>query len=628
MIRALEAHDQVYSIYVGYGSGDFLEVIAPRGNPDILSIHKAPGDTRFIVRAITRDSDGQREETWRFLNQDRQVVGARTEPDPSYDPRNRPWYNLGLTAESHAFTDPYLFSSLRKPGITVIRRIMGGGGVVGIDITLSGLSLFLKEQNVSSHGVVFLLDDQGHLLAHPQENLVVTTVASTEESETTTKVGLSRANESRNPIVRAVGVMLKEEAAYGGTKRILDIEGEKTLVHITGLADGGQTFVAIAAPTADFTKPIERMQLNNLIFSALALIMVVPLIVLVSRRIARTLGQLAREADRIRRFELEAPVTVDSIILEIHTLARSFELMKDGLRNFGRYVPRDLVKQIVLSGVTPVLGGRRQELTIMFTDVKEFTIMSEQLSPEDLMQRTSKYFEALGNIIAECGGVVDKYIGDAIMAFWNAPHPDPDHVANACVAILKCRATNEAFNAELRAKAFPEFHTRFGLHCGEAVVGNVGSSDRMNYTAIGAPVNIASRIEGLNKFYGTQILVSGAIRDRARSGFLMRPIDLVVAKGAKTPVEIHELVAALPGNEKVPRSMWANEETIALCEPWEEAYRKYRERDWGSARSAFEAIQARFPKDQLTRIFIERCRNFELNPPEPTWNGVLEITEK
>jgi len=468
------------------------------------------------------------------------------------------------------------------------------------------------------------------MLAHPHQNLV-TTVASTGEGGeggTTTQVELSRADESRDQTVRSVGAILEEAAAHAGTRRILDIKGEKTLVHITRLADGGRAFIAIAAPTADFTKSIERMQLHNLIFSALALLVIAPLIVWVSRRIAHTLGQLVREADRIRQFELEAPVTVDSIIQEIHTLARSFESMKSGLRNFGRYVPRDLVKQIVLSGVTTVLGGKRQELTLMFSDVKDFTTMSEHLSPEDLMHRTSKYFEALGNVVAECRGVVDKFIGDAVMAFWNAPQPDPDHVANACVAILKYRETNEAFNAELRIKAFPEFYTRFGLHCGEAVVGNVGSSDRMNYTAIGATVNIASRIEGLNKMYGTQILVSGVIRDRARSGFLMRSVDLVMVKGSKTPIEIHELVAALPGNEKAPGSMWADKETVALCELWERAYRMYRERNWASARSAFEAIQTRFPYDRLTWLFIERYRHFESNPPEPTWNGVTEITEK
>lgn len=150
----------------------------------------------------------------------------------------------------------------------------------------------------------------------------------------------------------------------------------------------------------------------------------------------------------------------------------------------------------------------------------------------------------------------------------------------------------------------------------------------MNYTAVGATVNIASRLEGLSKFYGTQILVSGVIRERAGSGFLMRPVDMVLPKGARTPIEIHELVAAAAGNEALPQSLWADERAQALCKEWEDAYKTYLARDWGSARSAFEAIHSRFPHDPLTRVFMERCRDFEVNPPEPSWNGVTEIKGK
>jgi adenylate cyclase len=264
----------------------------------------------------------------------------------------------------------------------------------------------------------------------------------------------------------------------------------------------------------------------------------------------------------------------------------------------------------------------------MFTDVQDFTTMSEHLPPEDLMQLTSNYFETLGNVIAECRGVVDKYIGDGIMAFWNAPQPDPDHIINACNALLKCRAASEALNAELTAKSFPAFRTRFGLHCGDAVVGNVGSADRMNYTAVGAMVNIASRLEGLNKFYGTQLLVSAVVRERAGDGFLMRSVDTALPKGAEAPIEIHELVAAVPGNEALPQSLWADEPTQVLCKEWEDAYKIYLARDWGTARSAFEAIGSRFPNDPLTRVFIERCRDFEVNPPASSWNGVTEIKGK
>jgi adenylate cyclase len=630
LIRALEGHDHVHSIYLGYGSANFLQVIAPRSDAKVLSIYRAPEGSHLIVHTITRDSDGLRKDYWRFLDRDRHVIAARTEPDPSYDPRKRPWYDLGLTASSPVFSDPYVFAfPMHQPGVTAARRITGGGGVVGVDITLSDFSSFLRLQKVSDNGVVFLFDDEGRMIAHPNEDLV-TTMVSVDKDRDMPRVDLSIARESRDPVVRSVVANPLDAIFHEGTIRTLDIFGEKSLALTTSAGKGHRRryFLAVAAPMSDFTGHIVRMQVRNLIFSAIALMVVLPIIVWVSRRITRVLTQLVGEADKIKQFELEDPITVDSVIQEIHALARAFESMKGGLRTFGRYVPKALVKQIVQSGVTPTLGGRRQELTVMFTDVKDFTTMSEHLAPEVLMQRTSAYFETLAHVIGECRGVVDKYIGDAIMAFWNAPQPDPHHIVNACITLLKCKAANEALNAELTAESLPVFYTRFGLHCGDTVVGNVGSSDRMNYTAIGATVNIASRIEGLNKFYGTQILVSGVIRKRVGNGFLMRPVDLVLPKGAETPIEIHELVAAVPGNSALPESLWADEQGQALCREWEEAYKVYLGRDWGSARSAFEAMLARFSDDPLTRVYLERCRHFEANPPEPSWTGVTEIKEK
>ena len=182
---------------------------------------------------------------------------------------------------------------------------------------------------------------------------------------------------------------------------------------------------------------------------------------------------------------------------------------------FGRYVPKALVREIVQSGTPPELGGRRQEITVLFTDIAGFTRIAEDTEPEDLMLRTSEYFEALGAVLSQHHGVVDKYIGDAIMALWNAPSRDEDHVAHACAAVLACRDAGRGLAESWTQRGIPAFGTRFGLHCGEAVVGNVGGADRINFTAVGGTINLASRLEALNKLYGTEVLVSGAVAERA-----------------------------------------------------------------------------------------------------------------
>ena len=144
---------------------------------------------------------------------------------------------------------------------------------------------------------------------------------------------------------------------------------------------------------------------------------------------------------------------------------------------------------------------------------------------------TSRYFAAMSKVIMTHPGTVDKFIGDAIMAIWNAPADDPDHAANACTAALALQRANDRLNAEFEREGWPAYRTRFGLHTGEAVVGNIGSDDRMNYTALGATVNLAARLEGLNKNYGTSILVRSALKQRAAPDFVFRSVDRISPKG-------------------------------------------------------------------------------------------------
>ena len=186
----------------------------------------------------------------------------------------------------------------------------------------------------------------------------------------------------------------------------------------------------------------------------------------------------------------------------------------------------------------------RQEATILFTDVTNFTRIAEAADPDDLMHQTSRHFAALTQAFLAEGGTVDKFIGDSVMVFWNAPHAQSDHVERACRAALSAKAASDALNAQFETEGLPPFTVRLGIHSGEAVVGNVGSAERMNYTALGNSVNLAARLEGLNKEYGTTILVSEAVRERAEYCFRFKAIASVIAKGMTTETRVYELVDA------------------------------------------------------------------------------------
>ncbi|WP_246701517.1 adenylate/guanylate cyclase domain-containing protein [Rhodopseudomonas sp. BR0G17] len=215
---------------------------------------------------------------------------------------------------------------------------------------------------------------------------------------------------------------------------------------------------------------------------------------------------------------------------------------------------------------------------------------------------TSRYFAALSEEIMKAQGTVDKFIGDAVMSFWNAPAEDPDHTANACRAVLACIRANEEVNASFRSEGWPIYETRFGLHVGDAVVGNVGSADRMNYTALGATVNLASRLEGLNKNYGTRVLVSAAVRERVEREFLFRNVDRIRPKGFDEPVEISEL--------RGERSA-ASEAEIFRCCRWDRLYASLEALDREQALKDLSDFVVFYPDDGVAGYHRHRLAGLE-----------------
>jgi len=274
--------------------------------------------------------------------------------------------------------------------------------------------------------------------------------------------------------------------------------------------------------------------------------------------------------------------------------------MRSVTQTFSRFVPRRLVERLIETGTPLQLGGTRRDVTLLFSDVVNFTEITEKADPTRVMQYTSRYFAAMSHEIMSHSGTVDKFIGDAIMAIWNAPADDPDHAANACAAALAFQRANDRLNAEFAREGWPVYRTRIGLHAGEAVVGNIGSEDRMNYTALGATVNLAARLEGLNKNYGTSILVSEALRRRVASRFLFRSVDRISPKGFAEAFEIYELRCERGEGDTGD---------CELCRQWEVVYAALRNGPLAVAESELAAFLERYPRDQIVRYHQAAARD-------------------
>ncbi len=310
---------------------------------------------------------------------------------------------------------------------------------------------------------------------------------------------------------------------------------------------------------------------------------------------------------------------------ELATLAGSFNHMVVGLREkeriretFGQYLDPRIVETLLGNRMMAERGERRV-MTVFFSDLEGFTRMCEGLAPDVTVRFLNRYFTMMGEVVRGHDGIIDKFIGDSVMAFWGPPFTDPaEHARLACLAALGQMRKMAKFRAALpellgTRHGLPEVNVRMGLASGEMTVGNIGSRTSRGYTVIGDTVNLASRLEQANKFYGTRILASGTTRALAGDALAWREIDSLRVAGKLEPARVYELVA-LAGA--------LDEATVAALQAYELGLARYRAQDWDAAETAFRSCLARLPGDRPAEVMLRRVDAFRRTPPAAGWDGV------
>ncbi len=285
---------------------------------------------------------------------------------------------------------------------------------------------------------------------------------------------------------------------------------------------------------------------------------------------------------------------------------------------FSLYLHPEVARMVSDNPALLHLGGEKRELTVMFTDIRGFTSISETFDPEALVEFLNEYLGAMTDIVFQHDGLLDKYIGDAIMALWGAPFPKPDHAAQACRTALGMIESLRELQQDWLRRGLPPLEIGVGINTGPMVVGNMGSSQRFNYTAMGDHVNLGSRLEGLNKFYSTRILLSEFTRAEIGDEFLLREIDAVRVKGKQQPVTIFELLAYANGDGKA----------YQFQAEFAEALQAYKTRQWEVALQRFSEFLSAHPDDGPAKIYQERCWLLLEDPPPADWDGVFVMESK
>jgi adenylate cyclase len=599
----IERYPAMAAIYVGYDDGRFLYV----GRTDTLSISQrlefdAPDAPSLLMRSLAA-GEGLRQERWWFQLAD----GSRSPTQTrmlDFDPRTRPWFVDAMGARGPVLTEPYSFAQTRVVGVSAgvpLRQ----GGVIGFDFTLDTLSRLIGDYRFTPNSIIMVASDTGTVFMESEACRIEsgTCLPGEDKVRAAIRAAINRAVSTDERIERDVTV---------------DGRDYRLLVHQVPPALGRRYMVAAAVPLSELAVDSRTLLERAGLTAAVAVAMAIFGVLLASFVLSRSISRIAAKTERIRDLDFSDRTRVESRITEIVRLSDSVERMREGLEVFGRYVSKHLVQQIMHSPETAGVGGMRREITVMFTDIEGFSRITETMEPELLTSRLSRYFDALGSAILANRGTIDKYIGDSIMAFWNAPEPDPDHVVNACRAALQAAEAGRQLSEKWRQLGRPGFRTRFGLHTGPAVVGNVGAREHINYTLVGAVANQASRLEGLNKMYHTEILASGEVAAATAGHFVWRHIDRIVAAGTTEEHEIHEPMGEIDAAGR-------HAEFLSQWQAGRDAYVAGRFED---ALAAFQAAATLRPDDGPCRVFVERCTNFLSDGPPAGWNGTWHFDSK
>jgi adenylate cyclase len=287
-------------------------------------------------------------------------------------------------------------------------------------------------------------------------------------------------------------------------------------------------------------------------------------------------------------------------------------------RAFQYYLHPTVVEQVSQHPELLRLGGEAKDLTVMFSDIRGFSGIAEQLRPEALVQLLNEYLTAMTQLILDDQGLVDKYIGDAIMAVYGAPLSMPDHAYRACHTAVHMMTTLQGLQERWGAQGLPRIDIGIGINTGEMVVGNMGSALRFNYTVMGDAVNLASRLEGANKTYGTRIIISDSTWEQVCDRLATRELDVIQVKGKATPTRIFEVLGFPP----LPAAQ------ARLVQDFESGMRAYRARRWDEALSLFQQTLQYVPADMPSQLYIQRCMTFKEMPPPQEWDGVYIMQTK
>lgn len=600
LFQIIENNPRITSFYTGIeNDGSFVQALRlAEGLIAFGPSNQPPPQGARFMRRFVDGSTAAGQDTYEYFSDWDGV--SRTENAPiTYDPRKRPFYRDAVSNPSHVvMTDVYPFASTGKAGVTISTIIKSPGslvGVVGADMTLDSLTRLLKDYRVGKEGVSVLLDNHGQVLAHSDQELALHS-----QGQIVTLPRIADVGDELLSKIDNLGFLGKA----GDFDVTHPVSHDRWLgaVHPFPKFLDKQWYIVTMVPESEFIGDMLEVSQGILMIAMVFVFLGLLAAAWFSRYLTRHIESVIVETERIRQLDLNTPATpIRSVIVEIRQLAAAVEAMKATVRDFTRYVPLSLVRQLMAQRISSKPGGHSRFLTVMFTDLENFSSLFEALPTTEVATIVSRYLEAVSREIGLQNGTLAKFIGDGIMAFWGAPALDEQHALHACVAALRGKLALDRLNAQLAAEGKPSVFCRFGIHADSVLVGNMGYEERLDYTVMGDGVNVASRLESINKQYGTHICVSHAVYQDVGEFLLLRPLGRVTVKGRQAPMLVYELLAIRDADS---HDIGVTPELEHLADLTKLGFQAWQSGDKASALQFYAQILRKYPGDPVAQRFL------------------------
>jgi len=509
-------------------------------------------------------------------------------------------YQAAKEARALIIEQPSVNPDTGSPVIFVRYPIIQDGAFIGCataNITLDVLSRYLTGHRASARGTTLIANpNNGMIIAYPDLKKSVRSENGRLEIATLDDIADDNVREAHR---------LQSETNRDNFFFRSPQNGEEISASFARYPGSfGQPWeVVVLTPTSDFVGDLERTN-RQMIFLIGALTAIeLLLIYFLSRRLSHPIEAISQELRSVEDLSFTHAAPATSNIKEIRELQTAVSLFDTSLRSFSSFVPLDVVRKLIKTGTPLTLGAEPRFLTVLFTDLQDFSTLAEQMAPDDLLAQLSRYFEVVSQAIAEEHGTVDKFIGDGVMAFWGAPAHRDDHVLRACCGALRAARRMQRLNDEWSAEERPPLPLRIGLHCADVLVGNVGSSKRLSYTVMGDGVNVAARLEGLNKTFGTTICISDSVVEAVEPNIVARPIRKVQVKGRKREFMIYELLGIRTSDDPE----LAPDDAVKLREMTREASLYFERGELVQAARRYRDILQAFPDDPVATSLLQMC---------------------